>query len=94
MIVRVERTGGFTGISQCSEMNSDDLPASLKSSLANLVEHESVSSYKFAPKGGADHYCYRITFDDGLHKRVIERSQYDLQNKLKSLVSYIEKHKK
>jgi len=94
MLVKVERSGGFAGISNQSEMNSDDLPASLQTVLAKLMKNDIKPSkpLKFVPKGSADHFSYRITVVDGSNHRVIECSQYDLQDDLKSLVTYMEKH--
>ncbi len=96
VIVRVERTGGIAGISQYSEMNSDDLPTSLKTTLSKVVNDNigSANSLKSIPKGAADHYTYKITVDDGSNQKVIECNQYDIHDNLKSLVTYVEKHNK
>ena len=45
-----------------------------------------------APRGVADYYCYKITLTDGQKQRVLECNQYDLQDSLKSLISYVEEH--
>jgi len=94
LIIKVERMGGLAGISKYSEMNSDDLPASLKTTLIKLINDNvrSSNSLKSVPKGSADHYSYRITVDEGEHQRVIACSQYNIQDNLKSLVTYVEKH--
>jgi hypothetical protein len=87
--------GGFAGISKYSEMNSDDLPASLKTILNKLINDNirTSNSFKSVPKGSADHYSYRITVGEQEHQRTIECSQYNIQDNLKLLVSYVEKHK-
>jgi hypothetical protein len=94
VIIKVERTGGFAGMSEYSQMNSDDLPASLKTALTKLINDnvKPSNSLKSVPKGSADHYSYRITVDDGANQRVIECNQYNIQDNLKSLVTYVEKH--
>ena len=94
MIIKVERTGGLAGISKYSEIDSNHLPSSLKTVLINLVnENEKTpNSVKLVPKGAADHFTYRITINDGPKQKVIECDQYTINNSLKSLVTYVEKH--
>lgn len=96
MKITVQKSGGFSGVSHYSEINSDDLPSSLKKTLMNLAgkNKASLRSLKSVPKGAADYYSYKITLDDGSNQRVIECNEYDIQNNLKSLVTYVEKHKK
>lgn len=92
----MERHGGFAGISQYNEMNTDDLPSSLKTRLNRLVSNatEPCKSVKSVPKGAADHYSYRITIDYGDNQRVIEGNQYDMQDSWKPIISYVEKRNK
>jgi hypothetical protein len=94
LIIKVERTGGFSGMSEYSEMDSDDLPEILQTTLTNFINEKvnASNSLKSMPKGAADHYSYRITVDDGAKSRVIECSQYDIKDDLKSLVAYVKKH--
>ena len=96
MIIKVERTGGLAGMSKYSEMDSDNLPSALKTVLNNLVnENKKVpNSVKLIPKGAADHFTYRITIDDGSNQRVIVCDQYGINDNLKTLVNYVEKHNK
>jgi hypothetical protein len=96
MKITVQKSGGFSGVSRYSEMYSDDLPSHLKKTLTNLVgkNEGSLGSLKLVPKGAADYYSYKITLDDGSNQRVIECNEYDIQDNLKSLVTYVEKHKK
>ena len=37
---------------------------------------------------------YRISFQDGVKQRVVERNQYNIEDELKSLIKYIEKNSK
>jgi len=96
LIVKVQRTGGFAGMPTYSEMNSDDLPINLKATLTKLAADtmRSSKSSKSLPKGAADHYSYSITVDDGANQQVIECSQYDIQDDLKSIIKYVEQHSK
>lgn len=94
MRIKVERTGGLTGISKYSEIDSDKLPSSLKTVLNNLYNEnkKAPNSVKLAPRGAADHFTYRITINEGSNQRVIVCNQYDIKDSLKSLVTYVEKH--
>jgi hypothetical protein len=93
MIIRVERSGGFAGVTKCSEMDYNDLPASMKTMLTRLIsgDSESFTPLKSVPRGAADHYSYKITIDDGTTQRVIACNQYNIPNNLDSLVKCVEK---
>ena len=92
MIIKVERTGGFSGISKYSEMNSDDLPSALETTVKKIIKSAKTSSLplKSTPKGAADHYTYKISIKDGGNENIIECNQYSIQDDLKSLIKYIE----
>jgi emfourin len=94
--IRIERTGGFAGIPISNEIDSKDLPSPLIRTAKKIINDKSISSLtmKSSPKGAADHYSYKISINDGEHKRIIECTQYDIQDDLKSLVKYIEKNSK
>jgi hypothetical protein len=47
-----------------------------------------------APKGAADYYTYKISFQDGSKRKIIECNQFNIQNDLKSLVNYVESNSK
>jgi hypothetical protein len=94
--IRIERSGGFAGIPISNEMDSKELPSTLINTAKKIIEDKRVSSisYKSSPKGAADHYTYKISIQDGLNRRVVECTQYDITDDLKSLVKYIEKNSK
>jgi hypothetical protein len=96
LIIRIERTGGFAGINKCTEMNTDDLPSSITNTINSIIKSKvsTLPGKKLVPKGAADHLNYKITIEDGNSNRVIECNQYDMDHKLKSLISYIEKKSK
>ena len=96
MKIRVERSGGVTGIQLTNEMDSNDLPSPLVHKAKKIVEDKKISSLpmKSYPRGAADHYTYRISIQDGATLRVIECNQHDIKDDLKSLVKYIEKNSK
>jgi hypothetical protein len=93
MRIRVERSGGLAGIPISNEIDAKDLPYTLVTKVRKLVENAKSSSLplKATPKGAADHYLYKFTFQDGTDKKVIEFNQYNVPVDLKFLISYIEK---
>lgn len=96
MKITVHKSGGFAGMSQYSELNTDDLPYHFKKTIRELVGESkgTPGTLKLVPKGAADYYSYKITLDDGSNQKVIECNDNDIQDNLKSLVTYVEKHKK
>ena len=94
MIIKVERSGGLTGISTTNEMDVMDMPSALITTAKKIMADQKSSSslMKSAPKGAADHYIYKISIQDGMNRRVIECNQYNIQADLKSLVKYVERY--
>lgn len=94
MIIKIERTGGLAGLSEKSELDSDDLPPSLETiakKMINSTKKLQMTS-KSTPKGAADHYTYKISIRDGVNENMIECNQYDIQDDLKSLIKYVERN--
>jgi len=94
--IKVERSGGFAAISISNEMDTKDLPSVLAATANNIMRIQKSSSLpkRSAPIGSADHYIYRISFQDGVKRRVVECNQYTIQDDMKSLIEYIEKNSK
>jgi hypothetical protein len=94
MRIRVERTGGLTGIQISNEMDANGLPSGLLQTARKIMEDKKSFSLKSAPKGSADHYTYKISVLDGDSQTVIECNQFNLGDDLRSLVRYVEKNSK
>ena len=96
MKIIVERSGGFTGIPLFAEMETDDLPYPLIKKVKRIMDNPNSASVTSSRthRGAADHYTYKISILDGSSKRTIECNQYDLQDDLKSLITYVERKKK
>ena len=96
MKIKVERSGGFAAISISNEMDTKDLPSVLAATANNIMRIQKSSSLpkRSAPIGSADHYIYRISFQDGVKRRVVKCNQYAIQDDMKSLIEYIEKNSK
>jgi hypothetical protein len=90
--IKVERSGGFGGISSINEINADELPPSLAETVRSLVDSgRSVIMKGTKPKGAADYLNYKITIQNGKKSQVIECSEFGIDENVKSLVSYVEK---
>jgi hypothetical protein len=94
VIIRVEKFGGISGIRTSAEMDAKDIPNRLVTKIREIIDNSESTSLrlKTIPRGAADHYNYKISIEDGESKRVLECSQYDILDDLKSLVKYIEKN--
>ena len=96
MIIRVERSGGLTGIMTSRQMNVDDLPLHLIKTVKKMMSDKNIPSppMKRTPMGAADYCVYKIIVDDGSKRHVINCDDYNMQEDLKSLVRYVQKTQK
>ena len=93
MKIRIERSGGVAGIVISNEMEAESLPSSMKNKIQEILNDREPKSMKMSiPKGSANHFNYRIMFQDGRNDRIIECNQYNMEDDLKNLVRYIETH--
>jgi hypothetical protein len=93
MIIRVERSGGLTGIPMTNEVDAKELPLTLVTKVKKIMGNaKSFSSpLKSTPRGAADHFTYKILIQDGISQRIIECDEYNIHNDVKSLIRYIER---
>jgi hypothetical protein len=92
MIIKVERSGGLAAIPFYKEVDTSKLPSNLQVRLKKMVESpKPLRSTKATPKGARDHYVYKISIQDGSSQRIIECTQYDINEDIKALVRYVEK---
>jgi hypothetical protein len=96
VIIRVERTGGFAGMSKRSEINTDNLPPSLETTVKKMMTSTKIPPLvlKSTPIGAADHYIYKISIKDGANENILEFNQYNIQDDFKSLIKYVERNSK
>lgn len=94
MIIKVERSGGLTGIPAINEIDAKDLPSKLSTTAKKILTDKKLSSLqmKSMPKGAADYYSYKIWIEDGDNRRIIDCNEFNIQDDLKSLVQYIERN--
>jgi hypothetical protein len=95
LIIKIERSGGLAGLHASTEIDAKDLPPQLVT-MAKKIMNAKISPHplKTKPIGAADHYNFKISIYEGERRKVIECTQYDIQDELKSLVNYIEKSSK
>jgi hypothetical protein len=96
VIIKVERSGGLAAIPKYSEIDLKDLPSELLPTAKKIMMQQKSYSLlmKSVPKGAADYYTYKISFQDGAKRKIIECNQFNIQNDLKSLVKYVERNSK
>ncbi len=91
MKIKIERSGGFGGITSSSEMNADKLSPLLEGTVKKLLDHKGSGVLKGTrPKGAADYLNYKITLEDGDRNSVIVCNQFDMDDDLSSLIRYVE----
>jgi hypothetical protein len=92
--IKVERSGGFAGISSSNEIDAEELPLSLEGTLQKLLDKKKVPMSKNfkRSKGAADYLNYKITIRDGKKDHVTECNELEMDNSLKSLVNYVQKN--
>ena len=98
MKIKIERSRGFAGISSSHELDSDKLPPSIERAVKALLYGRAKDGKRLLareilrrPKGAADHLSYKITIQTGGKDHVIECNEVDMNNNVKSLVSYVQK---
>lgn len=94
MIIKVERSGGFAGISIFNEIDGKDLPTEIVNVAKKFMKDQ--TSYALpmntTHKSFADCYSYKISIQDGVHDKIIECSEFNIPEDLKLLVKYIERN--
>ena len=96
MIIKIERSGGLTGVPITSEVDVKQLPSSLVSRIKKIMLNDSHSSapLKSTPVGARDYFTYKILIQDGINEKVIDCNEYTINADLKSIVKLIERGSK
>lgn len=94
MIIKVERYGGFAGITTSEQIEIKSLPSSLDTTVKELLDQPKSSRQKSPPKGAADYYTYTITIQDGNFSNTIKCNEGDIKEDTKKLIKYVEKESK
>ena len=92
MIIRVERSGGFTGIGQRSVIDTDQLDPQEGQELLDLIESSGffhTAAGKASTPGKPDHFNYAITIEDGQRRRTVELDETAIPPEWQTLVERI-----
>ena len=94
--INLERSGGFAGITSSNEIDADKLPSSLQNIVKGLLDDKKAPMIRGSrlPKGVADHINYKIIIKDGTNETVIDCNQYSVDDKLKSLIAWMDRNSK
>lgn len=94
MKIKIERSGGVAGIALSSEMDANSLPPSLEGMVRDLLisKRPPLTKETRRTRGAADDLNYKITIQNGMKNHVIKCSELEMDNSVKSLVSYVEKN--
>jgi hypothetical protein len=94
--IKIEQSGGFAGISSCTDMNADRLPPSLEDAVKDLLNSAKLPQPKGleSPKGAADYLNYKISINDGKEDYIIECNEYEMNTRTKALVRYVQENSK
>jgi hypothetical protein len=94
VIIRVERSGGLTGIHISNEIDAKDLPSGLVNTAKKMMLDEKFPKLqmKHPPRGSADYFSYKISVQNGINRRILECNEHNIQDDLKQLVKYVERN--
>ena len=93
MIIKIERSGGLTGVQITNEVDVKRLPSSVATGLKKMMLNDwySAAPLKSTPVGARDYFTYKILIQDGMNKKVIECNEYNIHADLKSIVKFVER---
>lgn len=93
MIIKIERSGGLTGVKITNEVDVKRLPSSLATRLRKMILNDryTTTPLKSTPESARDYFTYKILIQDDMNKKVIECNEYDIHADLKSIVDFVEK---
>lgn len=96
MIIKVERSGGLTGIPISNEIDTKDLPSRLVNVAKNLMVDKKFPRLPIQrpPRGSADYFSYKISIQHRDNRRIIECNEHDIQDDLRQLLRFIERNSK
>ena len=95
MKIRLERTGGFAGMTRTLEVDIDSLPENERSLVTGMINDADFFALpSVVPRNeqsGADLYNYRITIEsaDGLH--TVEATQLSVPESLEPLIVWLDR---
>jgi hypothetical protein len=92
MIIRMERSGGFTGIPLRAVVDSEQLEAGESRALRNQVEAAgffNLPALQVSKSKGADRFHYQLTVEDAGHSHTIEIDEEAAPEPLQALIRQV-----
>ncbi|MFN2197445.1 MAG: protealysin inhibitor emfourin [Anaerolineales bacterium] len=88
MIISFERSGGFAGMIQRVDVDTDDLDASVQQELADLVAAADFFEIPLAQASpaGADRFNYVLTIESGDLSRTVTMSEAEIPDAWQPLI--------
>lgn len=88
MIIQYERSGGFTGMLQQFEIDTDDLDLDVRDELAALVEAADFFETPLAQAAsqGADRFNYRLMIEQGEQSRTVALGEGEIPDHWQPLI--------
>lgn len=93
MIIRVERSGGFTGMSQRAVIDTDQLDPQERQELEQMVDSSGFFNTSMAPTpspGKPDRFHYTITIERGPQSRTVEMGESEIPAEWQPLIQRID----
>ena len=92
MIIHVERTGGFAGMTVRSVIDTDQLDPDERQNLVELVESSGFFSSSFhsqTDQQGRDRFHYSLTIETSEQSRTLELDESEIPVDWQSLIQFI-----
>jgi hypothetical protein len=94
VIIRVERSGGLTGIAKHAEIDTDAISKREAHKIMKMIpEYKFNQTYpKKVAKGAADYFNYSVSIIDDGHEKTLQFDQISIPQKIKEFINYILKN--
>ncbi len=93
MIIRIERSGGFAGMTLRTVIDSNRLDPQEARQLADLLESSNFFDTEISSTsekgGGADRFHYSLTIEMGKQARSVELDESDIPSQWQALIEQI-----
>lgn len=93
MIIRVERSGGFTGMSQRAVIDTDQLDLQERQEVEGLVDSSGFFNTALGPAPSTskpDRFHYTITIERGPQSRTVEMGENEIPSGWQTLIQRID----
>ena len=94
MKISIEQTGGFAGISNSYNVDTERIPPNEAEKIKKIVQDGQLFSLShpiptLPQKGSADYQSFKVTLEDNETKHIVECNQFNIPNELRLLIDYV-----